>query len=81
MAEDIQTYIRERSAVVEEQYVALRNESCRDGLRSKRPVESKHANIGISPGTGEDPRARFMLMGEVCDASRTGDRAGLYQDT
>jgi (E)-4-hydroxy-3-methylbut-2-enyl-diphosphate synthase len=67
MAEDIQTYLRDRMPVwrdqhpgVEEMKVAVM------GCVVNGPGESKHANIGISlPGTAEEPRAPVYIDGEL----------------
>ena len=67
MAEDIQTYLRERMPAwrehhpgVEELKVAVM------GCVVNGPGESKHANIGISlPGTFEEPKAPVYVDGEL----------------
>jgi (E)-4-hydroxy-3-methylbut-2-enyl-diphosphate synthase len=67
MAEDIQTYLRERMPVwreqrpgVEELNVAVM------GCVVNGPGESKHANIGISlPGTFEEPKAPVYVDGKL----------------
>jgi len=67
MAEDIQTYLRERMPVwrdrhpgVEEMRVAVM------GCVVNGPGESKHANIGISlPGTFEEPKAPVYIDGKL----------------
>jgi (E)-4-hydroxy-3-methylbut-2-enyl-diphosphate synthase len=67
MAEDIQSYIRERMPVwrdsfagVEEMKVAVM------GCVVNGPGESKHANIGISlPGTFEEPKAPVYVDGAL----------------
>ncbi len=67
MAEDIQTYLRERMPVwrearpgVEEMKVAVM------GCVVNGPGESKHANIGISlPGTFEEPKAPVYVDGKL----------------
>jgi (E)-4-hydroxy-3-methylbut-2-enyl-diphosphate synthase len=67
MAEDIQTYIRERMPAwrdqrpgVEEMKVAVM------GCVVNGPGESKHANIGISlPGTFEEPKAPVYVDGRL----------------
>ncbi|MEP6491599.1 MAG: flavodoxin-dependent (E)-4-hydroxy-3-methylbut-2-enyl-diphosphate synthase [bacterium] len=67
MAEDIQSFIRERMPVwreqrpgVEELKVAVM------GCVVNGPGESKHANIGISlPGTFEDPKAPVYVDGRL----------------
>lgn len=67
MAEDIQSYLRERMPSwraghpgVEEMKVAVM------GCIVNGPGESKHANIGISlPGTAEDPKAPVYVDGAL----------------
>lgn len=67
MAEDIQSYLRERMPEwrktrpgVEELKVAVM------GCVVNGPGESKHANIGISlPGTSEDPKAPVYVDGQL----------------
>ena len=67
MAEDIQTYLRDRMPVwreqrpgVEELKVAVM------GCVVNGPGESKHANIGISlPGTFEEPKAPVYVDGKL----------------
>jgi (E)-4-hydroxy-3-methylbut-2-enyl-diphosphate synthase len=65
MAEDIQTYIREKMPVWKETYVGVEElKVAVMGCVVNGPGESKHANIGISlPGTGEDPRAPVYVDG------------------
>jgi len=65
MAEDIQTYIRERMPIWKETYVGVEElKVAVMGCVVNGPGESKHANIGISlPGTGEDPRAPVYVDG------------------
>ena len=65
MAEDIQTYIRERMPVWKETYIGVEElKVAVMGCVVNGPGESKHANIGISlPGTGEDPRAPVYVDG------------------
>jgi len=75
MAEDIQTYLRERMPAwrrahpgVEEMKVAVM------GCVVNGPGESKHANIGISlPGTFEDPKAPVYVDGKLVTTLR-GER-------
>src|SRR5918997_281613 len=72
MAEDIQTYLRERMPVwrekhpgVEELKVAVM------GCVVNGPGESKHANIGISlPGTFEEPKAPVYVDGKLMTTLR-----------
>jgi (E)-4-hydroxy-3-methylbut-2-enyl-diphosphate synthase len=67
MAQDIQTYLREKMPVwrdervgVEEMRVAVM------GCVVNGPGESKHANIGISlPGTFEEPKAPVYVDGRL----------------
>jgi (E)-4-hydroxy-3-methylbut-2-enyl-diphosphate synthase len=75
MAEDIQSYLRERMPEwraahpgVEELRVAVM------GCVVNGPGESKHANIGISlPGTFEEPVAPVFIDGKL-DRTLRGDR-------
>jgi len=65
MAEDIQTYIRDKMPVWRESYIGVEElKVAVMGCVVNGPGESKHANIGISlPGTGEDPRAPVYVDG------------------
>ncbi|MCW5977980.1 MAG: flavodoxin-dependent (E)-4-hydroxy-3-methylbut-2-enyl-diphosphate synthase [Bryobacteraceae bacterium] len=75
MADQIQTYLRERMPVwkerhpgVEEMRVAVM------GCIVNGPGESKHANIGISlPGTFEEPKAPVFVDGRLLKTLK-GDR-------
>jgi (E)-4-hydroxy-3-methylbut-2-enyl-diphosphate synthase len=75
MAEQIQTYLRERMPVwkeeragVEEMKVAVM------GCVVNGPGESKHANLGISlPGTFEEPKAPVYVDGRLMTTLR-GDK-------
>lgn len=75
MADQIQTYLRERMPVwkenhagVEEMRVAVM------GCIVNGPGESKHANIGISlPGTSEEPKAPVFVDGRLLKTLK-GDR-------
>ncbi len=66
MAEDIQSYIRERMPVWRDQYPGVEEmDVAVMGCVVNGPGESKHANIGISlPGTFEDPKAPVYVDGE-----------------
>jgi (E)-4-hydroxy-3-methylbut-2-enyl-diphosphate synthase len=74
MAEDIQTYLRERMPTwksahpgVETMNVAVM------GCVVNGPGESKHANIGISlPGTFEEPKAPVYVDGKLFTTLKGG---------
>lgn len=67
MAEDIQSYIREKMPEWRERYPGV--EELRVAVMGcvvNGPGESKHANIGISlPGTFEEPKAPVYVDGEL----------------
>ena len=75
MADQIQTYLRDKMPVwkeshpgVEEMKVAVM------GCIVNGPGESKHANIGISlPGTAEEPKAPVFVDGKLVTTLR-GER-------
>src|SRR5215467_7887359 len=75
MAEDIQTYIRERMPVWRERHAGV--EELRVAVMGcvvNGPGESKHANIGISlPGTFEEPKAPVYVDGQLFTTLK-GDR-------
>ena len=66
LAQDIQSYVRERMPVWRLDHVGVENMSLAVmGCVVNGPGESKHANIGISlPGTGEVPVAPVYVDGE-----------------
>ena len=66
LAQDIQSYVRERMPVWRLDHVGVENMSLAVmGCVVNGPGESKHANIGISlPGTGEIPVAPVYVDGE-----------------
>jgi (E)-4-hydroxy-3-methylbut-2-enyl-diphosphate synthase len=66
LAQDIQTYVRERMPEWRIQRLGVENMSLAVmGCVVNGPGESKHANIGISlPGTGEAPVAPVYIDGE-----------------
>jgi (E)-4-hydroxy-3-methylbut-2-enyl-diphosphate synthase len=66
LAQDIQTYVRERMQEWRVQRIGVENMSLAVmGCVVNGPGESKHANIGISlPGTGEDPVAPVYVDGQ-----------------
>ena len=66
LAQDIQSYVRERMPVWRLSHVGVENMSLAVmGCVVNGPGESKHANIGISlPGTGEIPVAPVYVDGE-----------------
>ena len=67
MAEQVQTYIRNRMPSWRSQYKGVENLTLAVmGCVVNGPGESKHANIGISlPGTGEDPKAPVYIDGKL----------------
>ncbi|CAB1369954.1 flavodoxin-dependent (E)-4-hydroxy-3-methylbut-2-enyl-diphosphate synthase [Denitratisoma oestradiolicum] len=66
LAQDIQTYVRDRMPQWNLERVGVENMSLAVmGCVVNGPGESKHANIGISlPGTGEEPVAPVYVDGE-----------------
>ena len=66
LAQDIQTYVRERMPEWRSERIGVENMSLAVmGCVVNGPGESKHANIGISlPGTGEAPVAPVYVDGE-----------------
>lgn len=67
MAEDIQTYLRERMPQWKNTYAGVAElKVAVMGCVVNGPGESKHANIGISlPGTSEEPRAPVYVDGQL----------------
>jgi (E)-4-hydroxy-3-methylbut-2-enyl-diphosphate synthase len=67
MAEDIQTYLRERMPAWRERYPGvIEMKVAVMGCVVNGPGESKHANIGISlPGTFEEPKAPVYVDGKL----------------
>ena len=67
MADQIQTYLRERMAVWKEQYTGVEEMKVAVmGCVVNGPGESKHANLGISlPGTFEEPVAPVYVDGKL----------------
>lgn len=65
LANEIETYIKMRMPVWQEQYCGVENLTIAVmGCVVNGPGESKHANIGISlPGTGENPAAPVFVNG------------------
>jgi len=74
LAQEIQTYLRERMPDWKQQYSGVENLSVAVmGCVVNGPGESKHANIGISlPGTGEKPVAPVYIDGKK-DMTLKGD--------
>jgi (E)-4-hydroxy-3-methylbut-2-enyl-diphosphate synthase len=72
MAEDIQTYIRERTPEWRERYPGAENMRVAVmGCVVNGPGESKHADIGISlPGTSEEPKAPVYIDGRLATTLR-----------
>jgi (E)-4-hydroxy-3-methylbut-2-enyl-diphosphate synthase len=77
LAQDIQTYVRERMPAWRLQRVGVENMTLAVmGCVVNGPGESKHASIGISlPGTGEEPVAPVYIDGERV-ATLRGDDIG-----
>ena len=75
MAEDIQTYVRDRMPEWRTRYVGVEElKLAVMGCVVNGPGESKHANIGISlPGTFEEPKAPVYVDGQLFTTLR-GDR-------
>ena len=75
MADQIQTYLRERMPVWRERYVGVEEMKVAVmGCVVNGPGESKHSNIGISlPGTFEEPVAPVYVDGKLKCTLR-GDR-------
>ena len=75
MAEDIQTYLRERMPTWRDRHPGVETMKVAVmGCVVNGPGESKHANIGISlPGTFEDPVAPVYVDGQLKQTLR-GDR-------
>jgi (E)-4-hydroxy-3-methylbut-2-enyl-diphosphate synthase len=72
MAEDIQTYIRDRMPEWRSQYPGIEElKVAVMGCVVNGPGESKHANIGISlPGTFEEPKAPVYVDGKLLTTLR-----------
>lgn len=79
MAEEIQTYIRNRMPEWKVQHPGVESMKVAVmGCVVNGPGESRHANIGISlPGTFEDPKAPVYIDGEL---SRTLKGDGLVRE-
>ena len=67
MAEDIQSYLRQKMPVWRERYPGVEEMKVAVmGCVVNGPGESKHANIGISlPGTFEEPKAPVYVDGRL----------------
>ena len=72
MADQIQTYLRERMPVWREQYDGVETMKVAVmGCVVNGPGESKHASLGISlPGTFEDPVAPVYVDGKLSTTLR-----------
>lgn len=72
MAEQIQTYLRERMPVWKAQHPGVESLNVAVmGCIVNGPGESKHANIGISlPGTFEEPVAPVFVDGRLMTTLR-----------
>jgi (E)-4-hydroxy-3-methylbut-2-enyl-diphosphate synthase len=75
MAQDIQTYLRERMPVWKETHPGVENlRVAVMGCVVNGPGESKHADIGISlPGTFEEPVAPVFVDGRLTETLRGDD--------
>jgi (E)-4-hydroxy-3-methylbut-2-enyl-diphosphate synthase len=67
MADQVQTYIKNRMPAWRKQYTGVEELTLAVmGCVVNGPGESKHANLGISlPGTGEDPKAPVYVDGKL----------------
>ena len=81
LAQDIQSYIRQRMPHWRKQYVGVEDMNVAVmGCVVNGPGESKHANIGISlPGTGERPVAPVYEDGEKTVTLKGDNIAGEFQ--
>jgi len=72
LADQIQTFLRERMPVWRDQYPGVEHMTVAVmGCVVNGPGESKHANIGISlPGTGEEPAAPVFVDGVKTETLR-----------
>ncbi|RTL58017.1 MAG: flavodoxin-dependent (E)-4-hydroxy-3-methylbut-2-enyl-diphosphate synthase [Rhodocyclaceae bacterium] len=81
LAQDIQTYVRERMPQWKVDRIGVENMSLAVmGCVVNGPGESKHANIGISlPGTGEEPVAPVYVDGERTVTLRGDNISGEFR--
>ncbi len=81
LAQDIQTYVREKMPDWRLQHVGVENMTLAVmGCVVNGPGESKHANIGISlPGTGETPVAPVYVDGERTVTLKGDDIVGEFR--
>ncbi len=81
LAQDIQTYVRERMEHWKVERIGVENMSLAVmGCVVNGPGESKHANIGISlPGTGEEPVAPVYVDGERTITLRGDNISGEFR--
>lgn len=81
LADQIQTYVREKMLVWRDQYQGVETMTLAVmGCIVNGPGESKHANIGISlPGTGEEPIAPVFIDGKKTVTLRGADIAQQFE--
>ena len=81
LAQDIQTYVRERQTDWRRDYPGFENlQLAVMGCIVNGPGESKHADIGISlPGTGELPAAPIFIDGKKAMTLRGENISGQFQ--
>jgi len=81
LAQDIQTYVREKMPDWRVQRIGVENMSLAVmGCVVNGPGESKHASIGISlPGTGETPVAPVYVDGERTVTLKGGNISGEFR--
>ncbi len=82
LAQDIQTYVRERMTDWRRDYPGFENLSLAVmGCIVNGPGESKHADIGISlPGTGELPTAPVYIDGKKVNTLRGENISGQFKE-
>ena len=82
LASEVQRYVREKMPTWREQYDGVENMTLAVmGCIVNGPVESKHANIGISlPGTGETPAAPVFEDGVKTVTLRGDNIADEFKD-
>lgn len=81
LADQIQTYVRDKMPVWRDQYHGVESMSLAVmGCIVNGPGESRHANIGISlPGTGEEPTAPVFIDGKKAATLRGADIAQQFE--
>ena len=82
MAQDIQTYVRDRQPDWRKNYPGFETlQLAVMGCIVNGPGESKHADIGISlPGTGELPAAPIFVDGKKVMTLRGENISGQFKD-